>query len=140
MKLRRGLKLSMKSSTNGMKATRPMVTRFGTLVSSRRRLPISLLGGRVQQDDPFTLTGELERRGAGEALAVRNQTTHPPDQPRAGQQRRLAVRHLERDRGVAQIERDGSAPPELQHAQPGVRDGARLPGERPLERQDPILA
>ena len=38
---RSGLKLSMNSSTKGIKTTRPIVTRLGTFVSSRRRFPIS---------------------------------------------------------------------------------------------------
>ena len=38
MKLRSGLKLSMKKSTNGTSTTRPMVTRLGRFVSSPRKV------------------------------------------------------------------------------------------------------
>src|SRR6185436_9656926 len=146
MNVRNGLKLSMNTSTNGISTTRPIVTRFGRLVISRRRFDPATPSPprRIEQDDALALARDLERRHVGVAgrhwRAVRNQAPHPSDQPRARQQRRAILGHLDRDRRLAQRERDDAAPPELQHAHVGAGNGPGLPRERSLERQHAILA
>src|SRR5215831_669225 len=95
MNVRSGLKLSMKYSTSGITTTRPIVTRFGRLVTSRRRLDgigRALPLRRVQQDHALALADHLERRlirvrrrrrrrGRFDGRAVRDQPSHPADQP-----------------------------------------------------------
>src|SRR4051812_42218729 len=118
----------MKYSTSGITTTRPIVTRFGALVISRRRLDgatVSSLNLRcVEQDDALALADDLERRrlpvrATRERRAVRNQASDPADQARARQQRRALLGHLDRDGRLAQRQRDDPAAAELQHPQVG---------------------
>ena len=139
----------MKNSTNGIRTTRPIVTRLGRLVSSRSRF-----GGPPLAVQPFGVSSsttpspwQTTWNGAVSASLLPTTGapcgTSRPTQPTSrapASKRRAILGHLDRDRRLAQRQRDDAAPAELQHAQLGARDGARLPRQRAVERQHPILA
>src|SRR4029078_2859799 len=147
MNVRSGLKLSMNSSTSGINTTRLIVTRLGRLVTSRRMFEAATPSPprRIEQHDALALARDLERRRLRVARArhrrgMRNQAPHTADQPRARQQPRAILGHLDRDRRLAQRERDDAAAPELEHAHVGARHRPGLPRQGAVERKHAILA
>ncbi len=143
MKLRSGLKLSMNSSTKGTSTTRPIVTRFGRFVNSRRRLPTRRPRdppeGRHQRERRFALAGEVEGRRTGAALLVRDDAPDPAEQPRARDGGGTVLGDLTAAGGASRRRTTQPRPRTAAwHAVAG--DRARLPGHAPVEGEHAILA